>query len=313
MTRMTCFISLTLGFLASSAALAQNCAGMTVQHALGTTCVPKTPKRVVALEWVYTEDLLALGVQPVGVADIKGYESWVRIPVKLGAGVKDVGGREQPSFEKIMELKPDLIVVPKFRATQTYGRLSAIAPTLAFDSYPTDGSSQYQQMRQTFTTLARVLGRAQQGRDVLARLDKRLAQGKAQLARAGRQNQSFVLTQAFTTDNQPTMRLFGKNALTSQVLEGLGLRNAWTQQTDLYGFSTVSLEVLPTLRTQNFFYITQDNDNVFGAPSVTPLWNRLSFVQAKQAYRLAGDTWTFGGPLSAMTLIDQVLNRMLPR
>ncbi len=38
------------------------------------TVVTTTPTRIVALEWVYVENLLALGIQPVGVADIDGYK-----------------------------------------------------------------------------------------------------------------------------------------------------------------------------------------------------------------------------------------------
>ncbi|GLV62560.1 hypothetical protein Bmyc01_12300 [Bacillus mycoides] len=44
-----------------------------IKHAEGETKLDKPAKKVVVLEWVYSEDLLALGVQPVGMADIKNY------------------------------------------------------------------------------------------------------------------------------------------------------------------------------------------------------------------------------------------------
>ena len=44
----------------------------TIKHALGETKITGVPKRIVALEWLYAEDVLALGVQPVGIADMKG-------------------------------------------------------------------------------------------------------------------------------------------------------------------------------------------------------------------------------------------------
>ena len=43
------------------------------------TAITKTPTRIVALEWVYVENLLALGIQPIGVADIGGYKRFVDI------------------------------------------------------------------------------------------------------------------------------------------------------------------------------------------------------------------------------------------
>jgi ferric hydroxamate transport system substrate-binding protein len=135
-------------------------APLTITHALGETEVPANPQRVVALEWTYIEDLLALGVQPVGVADIAGYEAWVQIPVELGDDVVDVGTRQAPNLETLAALQPDLILVPAFRAAETYEQLAAIAPTLAFDSYPTDENvTQYDEMRQTFLTIAEVVGR----------------------------------------------------------------------------------------------------------------------------------------------------------
>ncbi|MGB3760615.1 MAG: ABC transporter substrate-binding protein, partial [Rivularia sp. (in: cyanobacteria)] len=68
----------------------------------------KTPSRVVALGWVYVEDLLALGIQPVGVADIEGYQKFVNIQPQLAASVVDVGTRAEPNLEAIAQLEPDL-------------------------------------------------------------------------------------------------------------------------------------------------------------------------------------------------------------
>ena len=52
---------------------------------------------VVTLEWGNTEDLITLGVQPAGVADIKGYRAWVSSAAITGTPV-DVGLRGEPSL-----------------------------------------------------------------------------------------------------------------------------------------------------------------------------------------------------------------------
>ena len=54
------------------------------------------PQRVVALEWLPAELLLALGVTPYGVADIPNYRLWVNEPA-LPASVIDVGLRPEPT------------------------------------------------------------------------------------------------------------------------------------------------------------------------------------------------------------------------
>jgi len=296
-----------------SAAQAQGappCSGKLVPHALGQTCVPGIPKRVVTLEWTYTENLLALGVQPVGAADLKGYREWVRIPVPLAGNVQDVGTRQQPSLERIRALRPDLILTTRLRSAQSYAQLSAIAPTLVFDPYA--GGSQYGEMRSTFTTIAGVLGRPGTGRQLLSNLDARLSRVAGELKARGRWGESFVLAQAFTArGGTPTMRLFTRNSLASEVLEKVGLVNAWSAPSQPYGFSELGLEGLASLKTRNFLYIAQREDNVFSAPTVAALWKGLPFVQEGRAYALDERTWTFGGPFSALVLAGEFSQRML--
>lgn len=304
--------ALLAGTLTGTLAAAQTapCSGKLVTHALGQTCVKGVPKRVVTLEWTYTENVLALGVQPVGAADLAGYREWVRIPVPLAPGLQDVGTRQQPSLERIRALKPDLIITAKLRSAQNYAQLSAIAPTLVFDAYA--GGSQYGEMRSTFSTIAGVLGRPGTGRQVLSNLDARLSRVAGELRARGRRGESFVLAQAFTArGGTPTMRLFTKNSLASEVLEKVGLVNAWTAPSQPYGFSELGLEGLASLKARNFLYITQGEDNVFAAPTVAPLWRGLPFVREGRAYALDERTWTFGGPLSALVLAGEISQRML--
>src|SRR4051794_29456841 len=74
-----------------------------------TITLDKPATRVVVLEWGPTEDVLTLGVEPVGVADIKGFTSWVSAQ-KLTGDPIDVGMRSEPSLESIAKAAPDLIL-----------------------------------------------------------------------------------------------------------------------------------------------------------------------------------------------------------
>ncbi|MGY2896092.1 ABC transporter substrate-binding protein [Deinococcus sp. UYEF24] len=306
-------LGLSLLLTASPAASAQTasasaCAGQVVRDAVGPVCVPLHPKRVVTIEWTYTENLLALGVQPAGMADIKGFREYVQTPVPIASGVQDLGQRGAVSLERLAALKPDLII----DASDSNNReaLSKIAPTLAFNPYRASGGlTSYQEMRQTFTLMGRLTGREAQARQVLARLDAEIVSARRTLAASGRAGQTFVLSQGYG-GSEAAMRLFGTNSLGSQILEKTGLRNAWVKKTPAYGFDTLSLEGLTTLKTQNFFGITAQNDNVYVAPSNMPVWNNLDFVKKGQGYSLAPTTWVFGGPYSAQVLIQQVVGVM---
>lgn len=283
-----------------------------VQHALGESTITGTPQRIVALEWTYVEDLLALGIQPIGVADIEGYQDWVKVPIALDPNVVDVGERGEPNLETLAGLKPDLIITAAFRSTENYEQLRAIAPTIAFDSYPTDESiTQYDEMRQTFLTIADLVGRTAEGEAVLAQMAAKFAAARSQLEADGKLGESFVLAQAFGGDTVQ-IRLFTDNAMVTQIVTQLGLENGWDGPFDQYGFTTVSIETLPELGDVNFFYVVQDDNNVFTREAIAPLWNELAFVQNDNAYPLGGDTWLFGGPLSAELVVDKVMAALAP-
>lgn len=284
-----------------------------IEHAMGTTTITGTPQRVVALEWKYAEDLLAIGLQPVGVADIAGYNEWVKIPVALSPDVVDVGTRQAPNLELIASLQPDLILTGANRVGESYEQLSAIAPTLVFTPYPSDETvSPYQEMRDVLTLIAEVTDRQAEGEAALARLDEKFAEARATLESAGLLGEKFILAQGFTSDNAATVRLFIENAMAIQIIEQTGLELGWNSGWQQYGFSTVSVEELPQLGDLHFFYVVQDDDNIFASEAVKPLWEQLEFVKNGHAYPLGGGTWLFGGSLSAEVLIEIVVKALVP-
>lgn len=75
-----------------------------VEHAMGETQVPSNPQRVAALNCL--DEALSLGITPVGYADyvVSSY---------LGenlVGIEKIGSLTEPNLEKILTLKPDLIL-----------------------------------------------------------------------------------------------------------------------------------------------------------------------------------------------------------
>jgi ABC-type Fe3+-citrate transport system substrate-binding protein len=104
------------------------------QHDLGQTTIPKAPSRIVVLELSFVETLAALGLSPVGVADdLKEDRILPDVKQKI-APWTSVGLRKQPSLEKIVALKPDLIIADSQRHKSVYPLLASIAPTIALPS-----------------------------------------------------------------------------------------------------------------------------------------------------------------------------------
>jgi iron complex transport system substrate-binding protein len=315
---MTAAAAIAAGALLPRAAAAQDASPaasgpITVEGAAGTLTLPETPARIVALEWSLVENVLALGVAPVGLADVEGYMTWVNVPLELPADVADVGQRLEPSLESIAALEPDLILTSEGRHEPIQDALSDIAPTLMIPADVIgDEEPPLAHTFESFRLIAAALGRAEAADMVIAEVEQTIADGAAAIEEAGQAGAPYVVVQAFTSENVPTMRIFSNDAQIGQTLTELGLENAWRGAGETSGFDTVTVEALVEVADANFFYIVQDTDDIFAEQlAEDPNWNSLTFVQEGRTYPLGGDTWTFGGPRSIEVIVEKALASFL--
>ncbi|MEC0234887.1 iron-siderophore ABC transporter substrate-binding protein [Paenibacillus kribbensis] len=279
-----------------------------VKHNRGEITLDSPAKRVVVLEWTFTEDMVALGVQPIGNADNAGYKQYVSSEAALDSSVTDVGTRDEPNLEAIAALKPDLIISNVDGNAAIYDQLKAIAPTVEYSLNSGNGYD-YDKMVEIFNNIAVALGKEDKAKQVLKELDQHYAEAKEKLATAGKVEFHYSLTQAFTYQNAASLRMFSDNSVVVGTLAKIGLVNDWKPaKLEQYGFSTVGIEALPAVQDSNFLYIVQPDDDVFGAAlKNNSVWNGLNFVKEKRTYALDSKTWTFGGPVSSKALVDTVV------
>ncbi|SMB89088.1 ABC transporter substrate-binding protein [Deinococcus hopiensis] len=137
-----------------------------VTHLGGTTALKNTPKRIVVLEFGFMDALTKLGVKPVGIAADGDAADEVLPHLKKYSGpdVSTVGNRHAPSLEKIMALKPDLIIADENDHKQIDAQLSNIAPTLLFRSYHATCQDQIDQ----FSVISKIVGKEAAGKTALA-------------------------------------------------------------------------------------------------------------------------------------------------
>lgn len=267
--------------------------------------ISTTASRIVALEWVYVENLLALGIQPIGVADIRGYKTFVDIEPKLAESVVDVGTRQEPSLEAIAQLQPDLIIGTQLRHETIYDALSAIAPTQLFNPYPDSNAlSQFDEMQQTFRAIAQRVDRREAGETVLRQMQDTFQAASDRLRSSKQNTRSFILGQF--NEATPQIRLFTDDAMAVQILNQIGLKNAWKGQLDRFGFNTVGIEAFPKIEQASFLYIAGENNTHLKQLQENPVWKGLKFVQEQRLYPIGAETWVFGGPKSAQLLVEKV-------
>ncbi len=294
-----------VGALPVSAQDSTECAEGTylVTHTLGDTCVPEGAVRVVTLDHALTELVLTVGVQPVGVADTARFEVLVDFPVPLDETVVDVGTRNEPSLEVLTELQPDLILASSFRVSENYDDLSAIAPTLTFD-----GADSFAAMVEMLTTIATALDKEAEGEAALAAMETHFAAAEAAISAAGLESNTFILSQNWYEESLTTFRLFTDNAMAVEVLEQIGLENAWDGEATPDGFTQVGIEAFDGVEDTNFFYVTDEVTTEFLDGS--EIWQALPFVAAGHDYWLGENVWLFGGPTSVQRLVTLTLDTL---
>lgn len=265
--------------------------------------------RVVALGPVYVEDLLALGLAPVGAADLASWRRENRAGADGLAEAVDVGPRLDPDLGAIAALAPDLIVGSIPGHGRLYGRLAGIAPTLLFDPRPGPGDmSRYQERVSTFRTLAVVLGRIDRADAHLAHLDSFFGHARAGLEAAGLAGQRVIVARVLP--DPPGIAVMTPNAFASLVLEKAGLVNAWPGGFDDDGFQSVGVEALAAVADATLLYAADAADPAIQALTASPAWQGLPMVQAGTALPLPEDIPLSPGILSAEPFVRQTLTTL---
>lgn len=148
-----------------------------VEHKYGTAEITKAPTRIVTLGLSDQDAVLALGVRPVGAIDWFGerpYGQWPWTKELWGDKPPEVvGQRDDYNFEKIINLKPDLIIgLYSGMSREQYDTLSKIATTVAQPKGFADYAAPWQDM----TRMAgRALGMEAKATELIAAIDQRFA------------------------------------------------------------------------------------------------------------------------------------------
>jgi ferric hydroxamate transport system substrate-binding protein len=263
-------------------------------------------EKVVALEWNTAENLVALGVMPVGVADVEGYSDWVQSET-LDESVTDVGQRGEPSVDAIAGLAPDLVLTTTDLPEAVITQIEEFAPVLVVRG--ADASDPIGQMELNLERIATATGQEAEGEEVLAGFHEKLAEGAAAIEAAGLAGAPFMMSDSWASGGQVSIRPFAEGALLTAIAEELGLENAWTGEGDAdYGLGSTDVEGLTNVGDVEFLYITNGEADAYqNELAGNAVWQSLPFVQSGKVHRLPDGIWMFGGPSSMNDYIDAVV------
>ncbi|MFD4246600.1 ABC transporter substrate-binding protein [Streptomyces sp. NPDC058525] len=264
----------------------------TVTHAMGSTELKAAPKRVVVLDVGELDNVVSLGMQPVGYAPSEGDEGIPEYLKKDAGDPKSVGTINSLNLEAINALKPDLILGSQLRAADKYDALSKIAPTV-FSIRP--GFP----WKENYLLNAAAL-------DKTAEAKAKLDAYQAKAAKLGTDLGEKKPTVTMLRYMPGKTRLYAGASFIGTVLKDSGIPRPQNQQVE-----DLAVEISPERMDEaaaDWIFT-----GVYGAKDKTkrdsaeanPLWKNLGAVQQGHAKGVPDETWYLG---LGVTAADKVLD-----
>lgn len=256
-----------------------NASAITIQDTIGTTTLPAPAQKVVALEWSFADDLLALGVTPIGIADDDKPEAMTKLAGKA-FDYMPLGKRETPDLEKITEASPDLIIADSDRHTKIKEQLDQIAPTIVLNSR----KGSYAESIDDFKVIAKAVGKEKEADARVKQHDQIMADLKKQVEAMGSKK---VLIGVARKDG---FDVHTSDSYAGQVMTEMGFQNAISNTDEPY--VELSLETLTTLDPDIIFIATDDSEAITNKWKETPVWKNLKAAKNNQVFMVDRDIWT---------------------
>jgi ferric hydroxamate transport system substrate-binding protein len=234
----------------------------------------KTALRVASLDWALAETMFALGHKPIAIVDATSWNKFVVEP-PLPPGIADLGLSTEINFELLASLKPGLILTSPF-VQELEPALRRIGDTLSLSVFE-PASVPFAQQRVLTRTLGERLDSVAESENFLASAEQMFDSYRA---RINALHPLPVLLVNFMDGRH--VRVYGGAGLYQNVLDRIGVTNAWTGQTNYWGYSTVGIEKLATGQNLRLIAFEPIPPDTYPTLQRSPLWSQLPFVKAGQ-------------------------------
>ncbi|RUR75925.1 iron siderophore-binding protein [Chlorogloeopsis fritschii PCC 6912] len=277
-----------------------------IQHQLGETCIPLKPQRIIALEdaWI-VDPLLALGIKPVGTVTFAKQVNvnFRGLSADELAGIEIVGNGGQPSLEKILSLKPDLIL--SFNDpfdSNNYKLLSQIAPTVPIE---------FDRVRHSFKDnlrfIAQLVGREEKAEKILLQYQERIKELQKILVN-NNLYKSKVSILEYLGGN--TFELQRGDIIYFQIFSDIGLDmpHKPLNPDDSVLFN---IEVIDKFDADILFFVSLNSNKEQLSSRFNGILSSLKAVKNKRAHIVDPYLWWVYGPLGVNKLLDELPKYLL--
>ncbi len=262
----------------------------TVQTTNGEIVIPTNPQRIVAEE--YIASLLVLDVKPVGAPGLALENYYLKEALK---SVEDIGVYGKPSSERILGLKPDLIITGN---GENYDALSKIAPTVVIPY------GELKNAHEELTFFGELLGKEREAKDWLSQYDQKIADAKSQVDAIIPEDASFSIMEDtdkatyvygdnFGRGGQPVYQALGRkppSAVANEIME-----NQWAE---------LSKEMVAGYAGD--YIIMTSNSRTVEDFEADPIWGSLPAVKNGHLYVWPEERSWYYDPIAVLAQTEEL-------
>ncbi|MFL0364097.1 iron-hydroxamate ABC transporter substrate-binding protein [Pseudobacillus sp. 179-B 2D1 NHS] len=253
---------------------------ITYQSENGPIKVPAHPKRVVVLTG-NAGDLIALGVNIVGV------DEWAKKSPLFKDQLKDVPAVSDENLEKIIELKPDLIIGSN--DNKNLDKLKQIAPTVTYTYNKVDYLTQHLE-------IGKLVNKEKEAQSWIDDFKKRAnTVGNEIKAKIG-EDSTVTVMESYDKDMGILGDSWGRGTEVLYKAMGLKMPEKVKEMTSKEGYYMISFEVLPDY-VGDYLIVSKynDQDNSY---QQTDLYKGMPAVKNDHVIEVDGNAFMFNDPIS---------------
>jgi len=260
----------------------------------GDVKVPANPKRVVVLASSYTGHFLKLGIKPVGITQWETQNKFFEGKLD-GAEVVT-----SDSLDKILELKPDLIVA--FSHEKNIDKLSKIAPTVVY-TYDKYG------YLDIFREIGKLVGKEKEAEKWIDEWNKKTKEAAEKVKEAIGEDATVTVLEPYGKD----LYIYGNNwgRGTEILYQALGLKAPEKVEKDAFGtgYKAISAEVIPEY-AGDFIFLGDGGNNPDTSFMESDVWKNIPAVKENRVISFDSKSFYFNDPISLEKELDYIVEQL---
>lgn len=263
-----------------------------VKDAYGEAEVPANPARIVVLDIGALDNLLQMGVKPVGAPSILAAGDPYPAYLPGTDGIENIGSVNEPNLEAIDALKPDLIIGNKDTHDAIHAQLAQIAPTVFVETLGVT-------WKENLQLHADAVNKSKEGAELLSAYEQRAAKMGEALAAQQPAEVSLI------RPREDKIQIYLTETFAGTIMRDAGVVRPAAQQAAEFS-KDVTEEQIADLDGDVILWFDREPD-AFAKLEQSALFATLKAVQDKRVYPVNWEYWLSGlGIQAANKVLDDL-------